>query len=389
MSTRAGPGRREASGAPVWPAPAQKHAAGVLRASVERGDVTHAWAFVGPAGVGQRRAARALAAGLNCPAPDAPCGACDVCDRCLRGVYPAYWEFAPTGAAHRVAEVRERWLPAAFRSAPEGRWKVLRVLEADRMNEAAANAFLKGLEEPPPATSWVLEVADPDELPDTVLSRCRVVRFAAWSPAALDAEARRLGLHDAGERALAVRACLGSPATLRRLAGGGLDDLRRHRSIPRRLRDQGPGYALVAVRALDDEVRRHAAETKAAGRREREELTRLYGDEVPRGIARQVEERAARRERETRTRVLQAALDDLVAWYRDCLLVASGGDPAGALNLDAGDELRADAGALGPSGALGAADLVLATREGLELNVQHTLALEALFLELSSLTRST
>ncbi|MDP8978367.1 MAG: DNA polymerase III subunit delta', partial [Actinomycetota bacterium] len=204
-------GPRRDPEAPVWPVPAQEHATGVLRASVERGDTTHAWAFVGPADVGQQRAARALAAALNCPEADPPCGACDVCDRCLRGVYPAYWEFAPTGAAHRVAEVRERWLPAAFRSAPEGRWKVLRVLEADRMNEAAANAFLKRLEEPPPTTSWVLEVADPDELPDTVLSRCRLVRFTAWGPAALDSEARRLGLAETGERALAVRACLGSP----------------------------------------------------------------------------------------------------------------------------------------------------------------------------------
>ncbi|MDP8977151.1 MAG: hypothetical protein M3N17_00945, partial [Actinomycetota bacterium] len=182
--------------------------------------------------------------------------------------------------------------------------------------------------------------------------------------------------------------CLGSPAALRRLAGGGLDDLRRHRSIPRGLRDQGPGFALVAAHALDEEVRRHTAETKAVGRRDREELTRMYGDEVPRGVARQVEEQAARRERETRTRVLRTALEDLLAWYRDCLLVASGGDPAEALNLDAADELRADAGALGPAGALSGADLVLATREDLELNVQHALALEALFLQLSALTRS-
>ncbi|MBW3613772.1 MAG: hypothetical protein KY439_00465, partial [Actinobacteria bacterium] len=60
--------------------------------------------------------------------------------------------------ARNVADVRERWLRSAYRSLTEGRSKVLRIADADRMNENAANAFLKGLEEPPPATVWVLEI---------------------------------------------------------------------------------------------------------------------------------------------------------------------------------------------------------------------------------------
>jgi DNA polymerase III subunit delta' len=86
----------------------------------------------------------------------------------------------------RVADVREGWLPAASRTAAEGGWKVLRVVDADRMNEAAANAFLKVLEEPPARTVWILDLADPDELPDTILSRCRAVRFVAWDSGGQD-----------------------------------------------------------------------------------------------------------------------------------------------------------------------------------------------------------
>lgn len=375
--------------ADLWDVPGQQRATAVLRRAVAGGGPGHAWAFLGPAGVGQEAAARALAAALNCPSPPQPgqpCGACSTCRRCARGAHPAYREFVPTGTVHRVDEVRREWLHAAMRSASEGAWKVLHVRDADRMNEAAANAFLKALEEPPEATVWVLDLADPDELPDTILSRCRGVRFAAWTPDALLAEAARAGLGDEAERRLAVRAALGSPVVLRRLAApGGLDALRLHRSLVGRLRAEGPGHALVAARALADEVKTETDARKEEARRELAELATQYGDSVPRGVQRQVEERHARREREARIQVLQAALDDLVGWLRDCLLVACGGAPDDAVHADAADALRADADALRPAGLLAAVDAVVATRDALELNVQTGVALEALFLELSTL----
>jgi len=370
-----------------WDVPAQQQAVAVLCGAVERSEVSHAWALVGPADVGQEEATRWLAAALNCQAMVPPCGVCDICRRCLRGAYPALQEFAPTGAMYRVDEVREQWLRTAFRTPSEGTWKVLRIAQADRMNEAAANAFLKGLEEPPPRTLWVLEVTDPDELPDTILSRCRVVRFSGWGTQELDAEARRLGLDDDAERALAVRAAMGSPRALRRLAlPGGLDDLRAHRSIPARLGDEGPAFALVAARALDDEVKRRTAALKDEGRAEMEAMGERSGGELPKGVAKQMTDRLARREREVRVVTLHAALDDLLGWLRDCLLVGVGGDPAAAIHAEAAEQLRRDAEALGSRRLLQACDLVLATRENLELNVQQGLALEALLLQLSALT---
>lgn len=374
-----------------WEVPGQSRAAAVLQGACASGEVSHAWAFTGMAGVGQEQAARTLTAALNCPnaVDGVPDGTCSTCDRCARGAYPAYWEFAPGGTVHRVVDVREQWLPAAFRTSSEGPWKVLRVVDADRMNEPAANAFLKGLEEPPPRTVWVLDVADPDELPDTILSRCRIVRFNPWGAAELDAEALALGLSGAADRALAVRASFGSPVALRRLAAaGGLDDLRRHRSIPRRLREDGPGHALLAARAMDDESKRRAAALKAEGKAELDDLAELYGDGLPRGVAKQVEERSARRERESRLATVQQALDDLVGWYRDCLLVGAGGDPAQALHADDPAALRADADALPAPVCLRAVDLVLATRTDLELNLAQGLALEALFLDLYELARN-
>jgi DNA polymerase-3 subunit delta' len=373
----------------VWDVPGQDRAAAVLREACERGEVGHAWAFLGPPGVGQQQAARALAAALNCDRVDTvppPCGACSACDRILRGAHPAYAEFERTGAFHRVDDVRGAWLPAAYRTVSEGRVKVLRIVDADRMNESTANAFLKGLEEPPERTVWILDLADPDELPDTILSRCRVVRFVGWRPEQLRAEARRLGMDNGPDLDLAVRACLSSPGTLRRLAApGGIDALRRHRSIPRRLREEGPGCALVAAKELDETVRTEVASRRDEGKAVLERLATAYGDEVPRPIVKQIEAQVVREEREAKVSALQAALDDLTGWLRDCLFVASGGDPADAIHHDAPADLRGDAEAFGHRRLLASANLVLAVREHLEVNVQPQLALESLLLSIHAL----
>ena len=368
----------------VWDVPGQDHAVAVLRSAVERDEVAHAWAFIGPPGVGQEAAARWLAAALNCGSFAPPCGACDICRRCTGGIYPALTEFAPVGAAYlKTEDVQERWLHTASRSLTEGRFKVLRITAADRMNDSAANAFLKGLEEPPPATAWVLEITDPDELPDTILSRCRVVRFSALPEAVLDAQAQDAGLEDAEERALAVRAAMGSPATLTRLAGpGGVDDLRVHRSWPGLLREGGPGVAILAWRSLDDEIKRATANLKLRQKQEIDYLTELHGTLTSK-MSKELDLRHRRQLREAVVLTTQAALDDLAGWLRDCVVVSQGG--SALIHADAADSVAGDAASLGPARLLQALDLVLRTREAMELNVQPALALEGMFLELSAL----
>lgn len=370
----------------VWDVPGQEHAVAVLQRAAERDEVAHAWAFIGPAGVGQEAATRWLAAALNCGAFTPPCGACDICRRCLSGAYPALFEFAPVGAAYlKTEDVQERWLYAASRSLTEGRCKVLRITAADRMNEQAANTFLKGLEEPPPATVWVLEITDPDELPDTILSRCRVVRFSGWSDAVLAGEAQKWGLSDPAERELAVRAAGGSPETLARLAGeNGLDDLRAHRAWPGLLREGGPGMALLARRALDDEIKRASAALKLRHQEELAYVTEIHGGELPAKLSKELSKRHERELRESGVRTVQAALDDLAGWLRDCVVVVQGGEPI--VHRDAADSVGGDAAALGATRLLQALDLVMSTREAMELNVQAGLTLEGMFLELSALT---
>ena len=366
----------------IWEVPGQLHAVRVLRDAVEHDQVGHAWAFNGPAGVGQQALARSLTAALNCEVATTGCGTCSSCARSLRGAHPAYWEFAPTGAAHRVGEVRDSWMRVASRTANEGRYKVLRVIDADRMNESAANAFLKVLEEPPERTVWILELADPDELPDTIPSRCRVVRVTPWDRETMAQVAGGPPLD--ADRELAVRAAMGAPERLRALlTDEGLADLKRHRRIPRELRERNQGFALVAAKELDDEMKRAVAGVREDANRERERLAVFYSDAPPRDVLRQVEQRSTRREREARTIVAQTALDDLAGWYRDVLMVRCGGDPADAVHCDDAEGLRADADASTERALVRSIETIFKRREELEFNVQLSLAIEALLLELS------
>ena len=362
--------------------PGQPRVAEILTNALARDDLGHAWAFLGPRGIGQERAARTLAAAANGAVPGEP-----TWERYLRGAHPGYREFVPVGAFHRVDDVRQEWLPAAQTTVREGRVKVLRIVDADRMNPQAANAFLKGLEEPPEGTVWVLDLADPDEVPDTILSRCRIVRFSPWPLEALTALAAELGIADEADRRLVARVAAGSPDEVRRLAApGALEDHRAHRSWLTRGRTEGAGFSLVPSTELDDEVRRRTKALQEEAAAELERLVELYGDQPPRPVAKDLEERTRRREREIKTRTMQQALDDVVTWCRDVLAVGGGAGADGVVNVDALEALADDAAAVTPAALLQACDTAAVVRESLEVNVAPGLAIESFVLTLHTLT---
>ena len=359
----------------IWDIPAQDKATSVLSRAAARGDIGHAWAFVGPPDVGQEQAARAFAAAAN-DALDDPI----LLGRFMRGAHPAYREFVPTGAFHRKEDVHGQWLEAANSTVKEGRVKVLRIVAAELMNDNAANAFLKALEEPPPGTVWILDLADPEEVPDTILSRCRVVPFAAWTLDGLLGLAGQLGL-EGPDAALAARVAMGSPTTLRRLADPqALEDFRTHRHWVSRVRADGPGYALQATAALKDEVKRRGKAIDLEGAEALESLTELYGDQPPRPVVKELEERYKRLSRAEQTVTIQQALDDVVTWCRDVVVVAKGGDSGAVRNIDAMAALREDAETFSAATLLDVCDTALHTREAIEVNVKWDLAIEAFLL---------
>lgn len=154
--------------------------------------------FAGPAHVGRRLTARWLAAYLNCASTDEatrPCGACESCLLLRQGVHPDFKLIEPalttgSGRSKRRTEIRIDQLVRRERGEDEplGPWLLTRpryrarlgvIDSADSMNAAAANSFLKMLEEPPAWSFIVLIAPGPDALLPTVASRCSVLRFAA------------------------------------------------------------------------------------------------------------------------------------------------------------------------------------------------------------------
>lgn len=158
----------------------------LLTRAIARGTIPPTLLFAGPAGVGKWQVARALAAAVNCPSlveGDA-CGHCRSCDRVARDVHVdvVTLEADDTGKI-KLEPVRKALGDADFRPF-EGQRRVVLIRDAETLREEAQHALLKSLEEPPPATLFVLTSAAPDALLRTVRSRTMRLSFG------------RLGLDD-------------------------------------------------------------------------------------------------------------------------------------------------------------------------------------------------
>ena len=159
--------------------------------------------FAGPEGVGKRLTALALAQALNCDRPVATeagrdsCGACAPCKRIARGVHADVLVVEPGDSGTiKLDQVREAIDRAAYRPF-EGRRRLVMIDGADALNVEAQNALLKTLEEPPPASVFVLITDRPDMLLPTVRSRCQRLRFGPLSPG--DVAAVLVREHDMSE----------------------------------------------------------------------------------------------------------------------------------------------------------------------------------------------
>jgi len=148
-----------------------------LRHAVESGKVAHAYLFCGPRGTGKTSTARILAKAVNCPnkAGGEPCNSCDMCRSVTEGRALDVIEI--DAASNRgIDEIRSLREKANY--APSlARYKVYIIDEVHMLTEAACNALLKTLEEPPPHVIFVLATTEAHKVIATIISRCQRFNF--------------------------------------------------------------------------------------------------------------------------------------------------------------------------------------------------------------------
>ena len=291
----------------------------------ERGDaMTHAWLITGPPGSGRSTLALAFAASLICP--NGGCGECVDCRNVAAGIHPDVEHIVPEGVIYKVDDTRNL-IERASLLPTRSPWHVIVVEDVDRFRIDAASTLLKSLEEPPPATVWLLCAPTVDDVFPTIRSRCRHVALTSPTFAAISQQLT-----------WATRAAQGHIGRARALATDESVRLRRKQilDIPTNLRvvsscfDQANKIVASAnadadaiVTPLDQEddqdIRTafgEGAEGKGLKTVERQMKSAL----------KDLDDRAKSRRRRVLSDQYDRVLLDLTGYYRDVLVIQSGAD---------------------------------------------------------------
>lgn len=329
----------------------QKGAVDILRRSLERQRLAHAYLFVGERGSGTDTVARELAKAVNCTA-----GKGDACDECLScrkidaGNHPDVQWIRPESKSRRIRIEQIRELMRTIYLKPsEGRMKVAILVDAECLQQEAANSFLKTLEEPAANSTILLLTSSPEQLLETILSRCLRIQFAGSSMETLNEAQQKL--------------VDGLLATFSSKSGASIARV----------------YALLG-RIM--ETLKGIRETKEAEVGERMQLER-YSDADPDFREKLEKEMLAAVEAEYR----QARADLLRAmsvYFRDLNVLTCGADPSLLVMRDREKELTGAASALTSDWLTHRVEIVEEIQGNLRQNVNEALAIEVGLLKLAA-----
>jgi DNA polymerase-3 subunit delta' len=333
----------------------------------EAAQPSHAYLFVGPGSVGKATAARHFAAALLCDDDDVSCRR-----RVIGATHPDLVLIEPEGRASITVDQARQAVSQASLAPMEGNRKLFLFEEGGMMNDEAANALLKTLEEPSDSTIFIVVAESESDLPETIASRCRTVVFGR-----VEDEALRTGLESIGiepeQAEQATRISGGRPGLALALATR--PEVAEYRrvwlSVPLRLPEH-PGDAFV----LADEVMA-ASEPLLAALRERQQAEAAEAA-AHGGGGRVLKDRHEREMRRASSALYVSGLEILAGFYRDAAAAQFGAPirnpdiPASALT-----KVR-------PAVAAANIERIMTAIESLQANQRPALAFAALFADLGA-----
>ncbi len=151
----------------------------IIRKTLAKKRIAHAYLFSGIQAIGKRTLAREFIKAVNCEKADSlhdSCNECISCRKIDRESHPDVFSVEADGQFIRIDSIREMQKRITCKPM-EARMRGFIIDDADKMNDQAANALLKMLEEPSPSNILILVTARPYALPPTIISRCQHMRF--------------------------------------------------------------------------------------------------------------------------------------------------------------------------------------------------------------------
>ena len=340
------------------------------RATDEARSMSHAWLITGPPGSGRSVAARAFAAALQCTGATPGCGQCPGC-RTTMGRTNADVLFAATETSIINVETARSLVLQAQSSPSQGLWRVIVVEDADRLGESGANALLKAIEEPPEHTVWLLCAPSPEDMIATIRSRCRHLGLRIPTATAVADLLVREGIATPEVALEAARAAQSHIGLARALARDPQMRERRRSIITAPASVRSVGEAVMAADRLL-ETAKAQADAQVSDRNARN---------ASRTMLRQLEEDQKRRSKRALTDAIDRALIDLLAIYRDVLMVQVGGDGE-LINTDLSELVHQIAHDSTPHQTLARVDHIETARKRLVANGNPLLVLEDMAISL-------
>ena len=378
-------GTATSTSAKVWSEfSGQERAVEQLAAAVAQREagVQHAWLITGPPGSGRSNLAMAFAAALFCP--EQGCGTCHSCNLVAAGTHPDISALRTDKIVITIDEVRKMVADSQF-GGSMSKYRVMIIEDADRMAERSSNVLLKALEEPPAGTIWLLCAPSESDMLPTIRSRVRRVALRVPDTRAV---ADLLVQRDGIDRALAETVAAEAQSHIgmaRRLATSSEARSRRRESLQVALSIRNVTDAVTAA-AHWLEVAKRDSDALAAERdlEERANLLQALGlgpnDPVPANLRadfKQLDEAQKRRAARSLRDGIDRILVDLMALYRDVLVIQLGA-AATLVNADLSEQLRNQAARSKPVVTVERLEAIAAARRQLESNGRDIYILDAL-----------